>query len=618
MSHYSPLADVTVENFTHNNMVPFFGSKISQNVDDSRNEVLLENFTGACSPGGIGPKTEVASFSDVTKHMMPENVPHYASTMERLHGSVMRTSERPVEPERVGPGTKYDDLALPSGGFQQEAYRDAKFYPTVDELRTKTHPKTSFEARTIDGQKGANRAEDVGEFNKNRVDTFAEYGTDSMLPNAGISKNTTRSCMPMKETNRKVAHEYSGVPYQNKGDSKYGKIKESTRNQFSGFGSRNDSHQDTGRGQDEDYGRKSMRVYDNQRDLTSVNTFQGNLSTLIKSMIAPMSDVLKPTTKEYLVQNAREFGPINSTAIHKATVHDPNDVARTTIKETNIHDTRTGNLRSFEKITTYDPNDVARTTIKETNIHDTRTGPMSVKPASYAKNNDPTKTTVRETIGEYDKTVNLQGVARQTVYNPKEIARTTVKETTLGASALGGVGTMEDGSGYRTANMKAKATNKQITSDNYYSGNADASEADGYKTASMHAPVTSKQIVSDHEHFGMASSDTEAGRSYEDIYNAIMNTTREEMYAKPVPTTSGPKHTNGTETVNLTNLPLDQSGARTNQHVGKIYQNPLSKDAVNLTKDTLSLDGRENDRLNPDLLKAFRENPYTHSITSFA
>ena len=586
MSHYSPLADVTVENFTHNNMVPFFGSKISQNVDDSRNEVLLENFTGAPSPGGLGPKTEVACFSDVSKHMMPENIPYYASTMDRLQSSVMRTGERPVDPERVGPGTKYDDLTLPSGGFQQDAYRDAKFYPTVDELRTKTHPKTTFEARTIDGQKGANRAEDVGEFNKNRVDTFAEYGTDSMLPNAGISKNTTRSCVSMKETNRKVAHEYSGVPYQNKGDSKYGKIKESTRNQFSGFGSRNDSHQTIGKGQDEDYGRKSMRVYDNQRDLTSANTFQGNLTTLIKSMIAPMSDVLKPTTKEYLVQNAREFGPINSTAIHKATVHDPNDVARTTIKETNIHDTRTG--------------------------------PMGVKPASYAKNNDPTKTTVRETMGEYDKTVNLQGVARQTVYNPKEIARTTVKETTLGASALGGVATMEDGSGYRTANMKAKATNKQITSDNYYSGNADASEADGYKTASMHAPVTSKQIVSDHEHFGMASSDTEAGRSYEDIYNAIMNTTREEMYAKPVPTTSGPKHTNGTETVNLTNLPLDQSGARTNQHVGKIYQNPLSKASVNITKDTLSLDSRENDRLNPDLLKAFRENPYTHSITSFA
>ena len=35
---------------------------------------------------------------------------------------------------------------------------------------------------------------------------------------------------------------------------------------------------------------------------------------------------------------------------------------------------RTGNLKGPIKLTTYDPNDVARTTIKETNIHDVRTG----------------------------------------------------------------------------------------------------------------------------------------------------------------------------------------------------------------------------------------------------
>ena len=32
------------------------------------------------------------------------------------------------------------------------------------------------------------------------------------------------------------------------------------------------------------------------------------------------------------------------------------------------------------KSTVYDPNDVAKTTIKETNIHDNRTGPMSTRP----------------------------------------------------------------------------------------------------------------------------------------------------------------------------------------------------------------------------------------------
>ena len=59
-------------------------------------------------------------------------------------------------------------------------------------------------------------------------------------------------------------------------------------------------------------------------------------------------------------------------------VHDPNDIARTTIKETNIHDTRSGNLQGPIKLKVYDPNDIARTTIKETNIHDNRTGNIQV------------------------------------------------------------------------------------------------------------------------------------------------------------------------------------------------------------------------------------------------
>ena len=109
MSHYSPLADVTVEKFTHNNMVPFFGSKLSQNVSESRNEVLLENFTGISAPGNSAPKTEVNNFSDVSMHMMPENIPYYAASLDRFQASTMRTNELPMETERVGPGTKFDD-----------------------------------------------------------------------------------------------------------------------------------------------------------------------------------------------------------------------------------------------------------------------------------------------------------------------------------------------------------------------------------------------------------------------------------------------------------------------------------------------------------------------------
>ena len=37
---------ITKEKFSHNNMVPFFGSNIKQNMTDSSNTTILEKFTG--------------------------------------------------------------------------------------------------------------------------------------------------------------------------------------------------------------------------------------------------------------------------------------------------------------------------------------------------------------------------------------------------------------------------------------------------------------------------------------------------------------------------------------------------------------------------------------------
>ena len=53
----------------------------------------------------------------------------------------------------------------------------------------------------------------------------------------------------------------------------------------------------------------------------------------------------------------------------KHTVYDPNDIARTTIKEQNIDNDYMGQLTGEKRNTIHDPNDIARTTIKEQNIN---------------------------------------------------------------------------------------------------------------------------------------------------------------------------------------------------------------------------------------------------------
>ena len=85
------------------------------------------------------------------------------------------------------------------------------------------------------------------------------------------------------------------------------------------------------------------------------------------------------------------------------------------------------------KPTVYDPNDVARTTIKETNIHDNRIGTMSTnRPKNQIYNQDSAKKTVRETTDEPDKTLNMSSIHKMhTVYDPNDVPEPTTKDTNI-------------------------------------------------------------------------------------------------------------------------------------------------------------------------------------------
>ena len=44
----------------------------------------------------------------------------------------------------------------------------------------------------------------------------------------------------------------------------------------------------------------------------------------------------------------------------KQTVYDPNDIAKTTIKETTLEYDHDGNIKGPQKLTVHDPNDIAK------------------------------------------------------------------------------------------------------------------------------------------------------------------------------------------------------------------------------------------------------------------
>jgi hypothetical protein len=93
------------------------------------------------------------------------------------------------------------------------------------------------------------------------------------------------------------------------------------------------------------------------------------------------------------------------------------------------------------------------------------------------------RTTIKETIVEnMAPYINLSSVAPKalTVYDPDDIMRTTIKETTIDNDHMGQIqGVKRRNDGYVIANMLPKNTQKQFLSDHYYQGHADGQTGTG-------------------------------------------------------------------------------------------------------------------------------------------
>jgi hypothetical protein len=284
----------------------------------------------------------------------------------------------------------------------------------------------------------------------------------------------------------------------------------------------------------------------------------------------------------------------------KPTVHDPNDVARTTIKETNIHNNHNGNMvpSSYKKQTVYDPNDVTRTTIKETNIHNNRKGNLGSTTFQNGTGYETAEYSAPNTNRQFTSDYEYSGVADgQTGKGP--------------------------GEGYLTAEYNASNTNRQFTSDYEYSGVADGQTGkgpgEGYLTAEYNASNTNRQFTSDYEYEGPAKNYLEKPMDDTMWDNARLNETKTDVSNGRYPTLSNTKLAIGGKDINMEAKKLEQD--RVNQYspaVNRLYtQTPvLSKCTVTTDKDQLPNESLNN-RIDPNMLTAFKDNPYTQPLNSY-
>ena len=132
--------------FKHNNMVPFFGGKITgPQVNNNIGSTILDNYQGS---GSISiKKTEQAPLFKPQDHTQwSHGVPNQSDFLQsRQLPSTKMANTLPWEQEKVAPGLGLGYTTEGAGGFNSGMLdRKAWQPPTVDELRVATNPKVTY------------------------------------------------------------------------------------------------------------------------------------------------------------------------------------------------------------------------------------------------------------------------------------------------------------------------------------------------------------------------------------------------------------------------------------------------------------------------------------------
>lgn len=330
--------------FTHNNMVPYFGSKVrSRTIDGKANEQLLDSYAGAGSTF-IDKSEQAPLFSPNENYNWAYGAPNQNDFYQsRVNPSLKISNVKPFQEETVGPGLGLGYGTEGAGGYNSGMMnREAWLPKTVDELRVDTHRKA--EGIQLLGHEGAaisrvTNLGTIGQMEKNRVDTSFEMGQNRWLTTTGVVKNQPLNAIPVERpTNRpETSVNYAGVAgagymgshvdgeYMPSKHVDLGPVPLSVANAVGQSG-----------GREGDYGAKSYTSYANNRTANKQTSYFGGVNDTVRSILAPVLDTLRPSRKQNVVGTLRPYQNA-STAVPSSYVFNPADRAPTTIRETTEH-----------------------------------------------------------------------------------------------------------------------------------------------------------------------------------------------------------------------------------------------------------------------------------------
>jgi hypothetical protein len=334
---------IDTNNFKHNNMVPFFGSKIKGNTSNFNNsETMLDNLQGHGSQ--YYKKKEQAPLFKPQRNLnfsngTPNTTDFYRS---RQNPSMKMSNIKPWNEEKVAPGLGlgYNTNSSGSGYNAAVESRDCWLPKTVNELRVETNPKITYDLYGHEGPieyyiKEGSTVKTQGKVEKNRPDTDYTLGPSRWFTTTGLEKaQTARGIEVLQHTNRPdTTVEYYGVGVNdNKATYVSGEYRDPHKQQLKG----NDYMAPSASGKHNpttnDHGNNTYTNYSNNRATTKQPENFGYIQGMIKAAVAPIFDVLRPSRKENVINNIRPNGNAG-TNVSNLPIYNPADRTKTTIRE---------------------------------------------------------------------------------------------------------------------------------------------------------------------------------------------------------------------------------------------------------------------------------------------
>ena len=363
LSYYSLTGEkVDSSYFQHNNMVPYFGSKLKTRIaDENTNEGLMDHYTGSGSQSTV-KKEQSPLFAPNENVQWAYGAPNQSDFYQsRVNPSMNMANVKPFEETHVAPGIGLGYGSEGMGGYNSGMLaRERWLDKTADQLRVDNKPKASgFSLFGHEGPadsfiKNIATQEQMGVMEKNRPETSFAWDTrDAAMNNeylrsgkvGDIGRLMTGSSVEKGQTvrsthiNRNVtrpdtAASYSGIAGATT-EASYipGEYMPSHQNQLGSIpiGIANANGQNIAR--ESDYGIKSKVAYPNNRTVNKQDDYFGIVGGGIGAAIAPLLDILRPNRKNNVVGTLRPYQNPGTT-VPNSYIFNPADKPVVTIRET--------------------------------------------------------------------------------------------------------------------------------------------------------------------------------------------------------------------------------------------------------------------------------------------